>query len=172
MRGSNFIGINSPIFIIIFYLLVYNDIPQFSGIVLTVSWMFRMEILKILAKQNLQYGCSSSSAPKAFCSCFSFFGPSIIGVSLSGPLKTCKFQNFGNFFQNIWSKICSTLTYYIDCIWGKPCGRKVLPTEQNHQDKLFCHKLDIFSPFFFSLLALGIFSPLQLFCLIMTTFQT
>ena len=70
----------------------------------------------------------------------------------------------------VWS--LRTLTYCTCCIWDKLCGRKVLQPEQNHQDRLFCHRLDIFSPSFFSLHVLGIFFPHQLFCLTMTTFQT
>ena len=59
--------------------LLYNPTVADSGTVVTVSAMFRAEILNFLAKQNLQKGMSSSS-PKTLSA---FLGPEIILSMLS-----------------------------------------------------------------------------------------
>ena len=59
--------------------LLYNPTVAESGTVVTVSAMFRAEILNFLAKQNLQKGMSSSS-PKTLSA---FLGPEIILSMLS-----------------------------------------------------------------------------------------
>ena len=58
---------------------LYNPTVADSGTVVTVSAMFRAEILNFLAKQNLQKGMSSSS-PKTLSA---FLGPEIILSMLS-----------------------------------------------------------------------------------------
>jgi len=52
----------------------YNPRAESSGTVVTVSAMFKAEILNFLAKQNLQKG-SSSSCPNTLSA---FFGPEIM----------------------------------------------------------------------------------------------